>query len=1281
MTSTSISLIQTKKEVYDISNTRERIKQYFEENKYLNLENIHNFIDFINFSSIIKSEDEYISLYSYLLEYQIDYNSNINYINLEFNKENTPNTNNDESIINLNPCLYAFDELFDLSCKDNYQIESQSRIDIVDISNSTDHNMIENDINTENYSQTQVKNENLYGNHHQIKKKLSFRIKENKKKTEEVSNKNMFLVIYKRIISSITEDSLYNIKLLLELIFSPDFTYQYITDSSPNVTQRKFSIPDINIILSQYPYINLSCMEFICIISYILDIELSSIYDINQIDYDMSTEILSQIDSHGHSNTSITNKDLPIFNNKNQQNPSEKQGNSIEILIKELRNGYNDIEESGLLLKYEELEDSFQQLINNDSKSDSIIRLVLEVSQYISFTIKNQIQTDLVKLKKKQFLEYENETSVVEALIGNMNLIELKTGDIQTFLYNQMTILKKHKSEMYSFGNKLSSFEQSFKNATIIFSFFEKFANDVNEKMKGKGFNDNVNMELLSKIHEESDYYMKENMNLKEKLKEVEEDNSNKTKRLLMANEKMKECEVELNEIKSKMKRMKIENETILKGKMIIKEENTTLNEKISSVLEQKLILQTKVERLEYLIKMSNLNKTEMKNKKSVDFISYSNKKRLIFESDFKKENQNDKDNTEIFNEDYLNNETFISKTETSIDDESSIKLKTIRNLSVHNYTSSNLYDISKDKDSQIKQLEKKILILNEVIEGNSKKIYLINKENENLTVKNKELIEDISIMMELKAENSRLFLKSNELKVVNEVVSFSFLSNTDLFNHSNKYKQVKSHIRSSSEVIINKTYNNTVNFSLLTERKFENLVIFPSERLYLEAKITNNKHKKKNTCLIGTVNDEKRKNFFKEEIQSRIKDRFEDELMTKSIKINSNSINNNKTFLKNMNFNMEKTNSYLINGTPKRVYSIKPSLSRSILKEMTNERSSSYIKTSQKDEEKDEKDEEKGTNFDFLNIKNVSFIDNFLISCNESKKYIYSSYINQFIDINSLSKKKILLTSKTIYILNHADNYILDKIPYRSIRSISICTTNNNLLSIHMKESLRDDIIFEDYHRRDLVNFLIFLFKNPTSNLVNDIDVIKNDDDEKLKISIEYSSSIRVKLNNQIMNLINNKNKSIFSMGKFDNCIKFGYVRVLTSSLFGKSYLERFACLSNIGLILFESSNKTIPVDYYDLINYQVEILSFKKENYSLDDDFTDFPMENSVNLTKIEDFYHYSKDPDRILFEIKSQIGKSVIFQAGNRFEADSWVREIKRFVVENQIKDKVNVVEIYV
>lgn len=151
--------------------------------------------------------------------------------------------------------------------------------------------------------------------------------------------------------------------------------------------------------------------------------------------------------------------------------------------------------------------------------------------------------------------------------------------------------------------------------------------------------------------------------------------------------------------------------------------------------------------------------------------------------------------------------------------------------------------------------------------------------------------------------------------------------------------------------------------------------------------------------------------------------------------------------------------------------------------------------------------------------------------------------------------------------------------------------------------------------------------------------------------------------------------------MGKFDNCIKFGYVRVLTSRLFGKSYLERFACLSNIGLILFESSNKTIPVDYYDLINYQVEILSFKKENYSLDEDFTDFPMENSVNLTKIEDFYHYSKDPDRILFEIKSQIGKSVIFQAGNRFEADSWVREIKRFVVENQIKDKVNVVEIYV
>ena len=385
--------------------------------------------------------------------------------------------------------------------------------------------------------------------------------------------------------------------------------------------------------------------------------------------------------------------------------------------------------------------------------------------------------------------------------------------------------------------------------------------------------------------------------------------------------------------------------------------------------------------------------------------------------------------------------------------------------------------------------------------------------------------------------------------------------------------------------------------------------------------------------------------------------------------------------------------------------------------------------------------------NFDIINLKNIPFILNFLINCNEDIEYIYTSNIIHYLNLNKSISKKILITKKSIYILNHSDNYITNKYQLNNLNQLSISTKNLNLLVFHFKNSV-DDLIIEDLHRSDLLNYFKFIYNDNKLNLENEnmnkYNVITTSDsnlieynnnrnnyqhsakskfrrlsnksidksnknlissynstkpnfkESKKIIKLSWMSNIKVKLNGDIVNLINKKNYDMFTLSNYEGCKKFGYLKQKSKNFFVKNFTEKFVCLSNVGLIIFNNP-RSQPSQFIALDNCTIDILSYKDNNdldrkysiientikdsnktntYDIDNISRKESLFSNINkLEKIEDNYVYISNPNRIIFEIRKEDKLISLFKAPNKNEADSWVYELKKFVFEIEKRIKFN------
>ena len=438
---------------------------------------------------------------------------------------------------------------------------------------------------------------------------------------------------------------------------------------------------------------------------------------------------------------------------------------------------------------------------------------------------------------------------------------------------------------------------------------------------------------------------------------------------------------------------------------------------------------------------------------------------------------------------------------------------------------------------------------------------------------------------------------------------------------------------------------------------------------------------------------------------------------------------------------------------------------------------------------------------FDFLNLKYNVFLKEFMNACKENNtEEIYSSSIYYFNKLNKKEQSILLLSDKTLYILDSKTYYAILKYSYDKVEEISISTVNPNLLVFHIKKS-QSDIIIEDFHRTDLLLYLKFIKyrssnkveneneneKNSNINLVEknvkdgsnnkkrkesdllsfisenrvnntpsklntEEDLIEN---KKLKINLNYVKTIRCKSNNNYINITDSKVFD-FINNAFETCQKYGFMLKLVKGFLNltKRFEEKFVVLSNIGLIVFDDPKKQ-PIQYISLVGAEIKILGVRqklnkftsnaKESFSTYENLINRTPQQAINYSKYENkfrnelsqennyicsfpdckisYYHnsyncmlnanlknenqdvesifsektnnsrnntlekdfkhdvcyqYKKNPDRLCIEITTPTEK-YIFKAQSKYDADSWFRELTKFVISIEKRSKIAINEV--
>ena len=277
------------------------------------------FIEFINFTHIINSEDDYDSLFNYLKDFQQEQKNNGSILPDQINDSEIIE---ESSGINYKSCILDFDELMNVNVS---EIDKKSKRRNSDLRKSTFN--IRNMIVEEESEQfnTQENQPNTYDLQHTIK--------------------------------YLDEDNYLNAKKLLELLYNPHFIYADIVE---DIEKRVYSLADIAMILQSHPYIKITCNELICIIAKVFQLNLNedNVSNIKEITYNVSSHILEEIkielekfEKDKHNELNLNNQDDEFMKILEQlkrrssylNHPNTKEGNEINKRCEEVEEKINEL--------------------------------------------------------------------------------------------------------------------------------------------------------------------------------------------------------------------------------------------------------------------------------------------------------------------------------------------------------------------------------------------------------------------------------------------------------------------------------------------------------------------------------------------------------------------------------------------------------------------------------------------------------------------------------------------------------------------------------------------------------------------------------------------------------------------------------------------------------------------------------------------------------------------------------------------------------------------------
>lgn len=315
---------------------------------------------------------------------------------------------------------------------------------------------------------------------------------------------------------------------------------------------------------------------------------------------------------------------------------------------------------------------------------------------------------------------------------------------------------------------------------------------------------------------------------------------------------------------------------------------------------------------------------------------------------------------------------------------------------------------------------------------------------------------------------------------------------------------------------------------------------------------------------------------------------------------------------------------------------------------------------------------------FDFLKLGKQRFIIHFLQACNEPSDTIYSSDAIIHLSENEMPLVKVLITFQSIYILNHSDNYVASKYSISSIIQISLCTTRPNLMVVHFKSN-ENDLVLEDLHRSCFVEYLQnvccrdrIVLKRSYSFFDLGLKELKNAKNKiGNKIRLAMVSTLKVKTNGSIQQLVMKDKSSLFIAPNFENAQKFGFAQLKKEGFLGRVYYEeRFLCLCDIGLLIFETcssdSATLVSLNSAKVTSLQVE----GKLPLSNQSHMQTMISRNSDIIRASEPNFKEVLFIESSTLKIVTYSGSEYIFKLPHHHEAESWLFEIKKNIL---VQDK--------
>lgn len=1032
---------------------------------------------------------------------------------------------------------------------------------------------------------------------------------------------------------------------------------------SDNIIQvRKYSIDDIEFIfINRLKNYKITYEEFLTISKNLFGLfERDKILDFN-IYLKICTEINHLFEEEKlKNNMNDLKNDIDTNYKWNSNSVSDKDFNDIvendfeKISIIDLDNNDFNVGTS-MVNEIEYVQEKFGIITKENNNSISDLYLILDITKFLKFTINNQINDDLNKFREIKLKKEETNNLTIDQLFNNIKLIDLKICDIITFIKKLIYSTKLNSKTINHISNKINTIELEFKNLNTKLSYM----ND-NIYKSEKNTNDKENPIEINEMYLELSNYQIENSQLKEKIKlyqqeeEINKCELRKKDNIIFEFETIKnELEIKLNEFISKTK-IQEEKENEMKRKIsLLENNNKAMNDNVDKINENQLSFKKSKNKSNYksLTKEDNLQIIQDKDcdfNNSIDEISYENYKNYK-ESEIEEEFYIAKDNNDLI-KNYQSNK---NKT-TTPKSKHNIKIKSSKTLNYKDSELINEYNklIQKIKEKEDKEniLEKKLSLQEDIIINLKQEIKKAQKEKSNLISKevNQEIKDQILIINNV---NRNMDLDN----IVTPKMSISGIGeDIKKTNNIQKYHKIERIISLQYMKIELNKENSITNFNF----KFDsnNFLINKNGNESGKSKVNHMKSQSVSNNLDSSL------------LKRRISERKSKLIChdPNNIKFALDFQNKIKKLTINKNENLKKFQS--INYVP----------------------NDTFFNKQKNSPKKSLKESESENKYDFLKLKHTSFINSFLNACNESYEFIYTSDIFIYYDKIKKESKKILITDKTIFILNHEDNFIIKKYDLFDLNQISISTQSSNLLIFHFLNEI-SDLVFEDFHRKDLILYIKLISETSIERrkIIEKRNLINKKLNEMIYpitiIKLEYSKNLRGRIDGVIKNFNIEKNKNHFTIGVFNSCIKYGYIKLLKKSIFKNYYELVFACLSNIGLIIFSSPNSTSPIGFYFLNNCEVDIVSFRhnqKNSLSHNITFSDnasVVTSNHIPTYKKESHFNYPDNPDRILFYILIN-DDEVIFQAPNKYEADSWVYEIKKFMVKNELKERVMIKEFY-